>query len=78
MVVLTTREERILEKKIRITDHTNTPVHEIIVSDHVFSDPSIESGFITPYRVCIAVPQETWDRLTVGMKIDVQWVVPGV
>lgn len=84
---LTSRFERIVEKKMRENPRwsshpdCNLPkvLHEVIVSDHTFSgDIEPLSPNFTPYRVGISVSEEIWDRLRVGMEVEVQWVVPDV
>lgn len=84
---LISRVERVVEKKMREnprwTSHPDCDLpqllHEVIVSDHTFSgDLESLSPNFTPYRVCIAVPEDIWERLRVGMEVEVQWVVPDV
>lgn len=87
MVQLTTRQERIVEKKVGENPRWSSDpgctvpnlIHTVIVSDHTFSGnmDTLSPNFM-PYRVSIEVPEQVWERLRVGMLVDIQWVVPDV
>lgn len=92
MVDLTIRKERIVEKKVRLNpkyskgadrdpDNNNQPklLYEVIISDHTFSNDLIQGTIASDgYRVSIAIDQSLWERLVVGMTIDIIWSVPDV
>lgn len=73
---LMVREERVLEKKVKIGDG-NTEEYSVVISDRVFSGGSNVLDNL-PYRVSIALSKEKWDRITVGMKVCTTWNVPDV
>jgi hypothetical protein len=70
------REERVLEKKVKISKD-NGEEYSVVISDRVFSGGSNVLGNL-PYRVSIEIPKEKWDRITVGMRVNVTWDLPDV
>ena len=73
---LMSREERVLEKKVKI-GNDDTEEYSVVISDRVFSGGSNVLDNL-PYRVSIVVPKEKWDRITVGMAVAVTWDLPDI